>query len=113
MELKEKGINHVIYCDDGIFYSDEPIDFIEEAQSLLDKNGIGAYFSLPKSKWIKKDGEWLSKMKFVGLEYDPFTDELSAATRNGATLKLSVGGWVCKMNGLSIPLRRYIERTWN
>jgi len=31
-------------------------------------------------------------MKFVGLEYDPFTDELSAATRNGATLKLSVGG---------------------
>ncbi|HYT41843.1 MAG TPA: reverse transcriptase domain-containing protein [Methylomirabilota bacterium] len=56
-ELKEKGINHVIYCDDGIFYSDEPIDFIEEAQSLLDKNGIGAYFSLPKSKWIKKDGE--------------------------------------------------------
>jgi hypothetical protein len=27
----------------------------------------------------------------VGLIYDPFTDILAASTRNGATLKLSVG----------------------
>jgi hypothetical protein len=40
---------------------------------------------------IKECGTWLTKLKFVGLVYDPFLDTLSAKTRNGATLKLKVG----------------------
>lgn len=56
-ELKELGIHNIFYADDGIFYSDIEIDFVKVAQELLDRRGIGAVFSLPKCKWIKKNGE--------------------------------------------------------
>jgi hypothetical protein len=91
-EIKSKGIHNILYCDDGLFYSDENKDFMGIAQEVLDKHGVGAYFNLNKSRLIKENGTWLSKLKFVGLEYDPFTDVMSASTRNGATLKLEVGG---------------------
>ncbi len=90
-ELESKGIKHLLYADDGLFYSEKQADFLSEAQEILDKHGIGAYFNKSKSKPIKSDNIWLSKLKMVGLEYDPFTDILSAATRNGATLKLEIG----------------------
>ncbi|HYT42846.1 MAG TPA: reverse transcriptase domain-containing protein [Methylomirabilota bacterium] len=90
-ELESKGIKHILYCDDGLLYSDEEKDFMAIAQETLDKYNIGAYFSPEKSKFVKNNDVWLSKIKFCGLEYDPFKDSLSAATRNGATLKLEIG----------------------
>jgi hypothetical protein len=56
-ELIDKGIKYVMYADDGIFYSDSDIDFLKEAQEVLDKHGIGAYFNLKKSRSIKHDGK--------------------------------------------------------
>ncbi|HYT41480.1 MAG TPA: reverse transcriptase domain-containing protein [Methylomirabilota bacterium] len=56
-ELADKGIKYVIYCDDGIFYSDKQIDFLKEAQAVLDKYGIGAYFNTHKSRSVKEDGK--------------------------------------------------------
>jgi hypothetical protein len=88
-ELNEKFKN-VMYCDDGIFYSDKKFSFLDEAQTILDKHGVGAYFNKSKSVAIKEDGVWLNKLKFVGLVYDPFTDDLSASTRNGATITLKI-----------------------
>jgi hypothetical protein len=90
-ELETQGIKNIMFADDGLFYSNKYQDFLKVAQELLDHYGIGAYFNQRKSKWIKKEGIWLTKLKFVGLVYDPFTDILSAATRNGATLELVVG----------------------
>jgi hypothetical protein len=55
-ELEEKLISHILYADDGLFYSDEKHDFLEEAQSILDKHGIGAYFNVGKCKSVKEDG---------------------------------------------------------
>jgi hypothetical protein len=90
-ELKDKGIKYVLYADDGLFYSNEPQNFLDEAQKVLDKHGIGAYFNKAKCKSVKENGVWLSKLKLVGLVYDPVTDVLAASTRNGATLKLKIG----------------------
>jgi hypothetical protein len=87
-ELKE--IDNVMYADDGLFYSDTDKSFLEEAQKVLDKHGIGAYFNKDKCKYVKKDGIWLTNLKFVGLVYNPFDDMLSADTRNGAKLKLKI-----------------------
>jgi hypothetical protein len=70
-ELSEHDIKYILFCDDGLFYSDVDIDFMKVAQEILDRNRIGAYFAESKSKWIKKDGMWLEKLKFVGLLYDP------------------------------------------
>jgi hypothetical protein len=80
-------------CDDGLFYSDVYIDFVQVVQDHLDKHGIGAYLSLPKSSWVKRDGVWLTNLKLVGLVYNPFTDVLSASTRNGATMELVSGAY--------------------
>jgi hypothetical protein len=89
-ELAEKGIKHILYCDDGLFYSNKPHDFLGVAQSVLDRHGIGAFFNRKKSYAIKEAGVWLKRLKFCGLQYDPFEDLLTAATRNGATLSLDV-----------------------
>jgi hypothetical protein len=90
-DLEKQGIKHLLYADDGLFYSDENHDFLKIAQDLLDKYNIGAHFSLKKCSKVKEDGKWLTKLKLVGLEFDPFADTLSAATRNGATLELKIG----------------------
>jgi hypothetical protein len=90
-DLKKLGIKYILYADDGLFYSEKEADYLEEAQKILDKYGTGAYFNKSKCKLIKTNGHWIDKLKFVGLEYNPSTDILSAATRNGATLKLQIG----------------------
>jgi hypothetical protein len=55
-ELEKKGISHVLYADDGLFHSDTDQDFLKEAQDVLDKHGVGAFFNLKKSKSIKENG---------------------------------------------------------
>lgn len=40
-----------------------------------------------KSGWVKRRGEWLKPLKFLGMTYDPFKDEFQASTRKGATLE--------------------------
>ncbi len=92
-ELEEKGIKYILYCDDGLLYTEEDVDALSIAQEILDRHNIGAYFAMDKCKWLKKDDVWLHKLKLVGLEYDPWTDVLAASTRNGATLKLEVGSF--------------------
>jgi hypothetical protein len=108
-------MKYVIYADDGLFYSDKDIDFIKEAQTVLDKYGVGAYFNLKKSNYVKSEGKWLNKLKLVGLIYDPETDILSASTRNGATLELKIGsiGIFTNMDQAYLELShhaRWIER---
>jgi hypothetical protein len=55
-ELYAKFIKNVMYCDDGLFYSNKKIDFLKEAQEVLDKHGVGAYFNTTKSISLKEDG---------------------------------------------------------
>jgi hypothetical protein len=55
-ELEKNDIYHVLYADDGLFYSNENKNYLEEAQLILNKHGVGAHFHRDKSKSIKEDG---------------------------------------------------------
>jgi predicted AAA+ superfamily ATPase len=55
-ELEEHDIKYILYCDDGLMYSDKDLDFKRIAQEILDVNNIGAFFADSKSKWIKREG---------------------------------------------------------
>jgi hypothetical protein len=113
-ELEAHGIKYILYCDDGLFYSDTEKDALSIAQEILDRHNIGAHFATEKCSWVKKEDEWIKKLKLVGLEYDPFTDVLAANTRNGATLKLEIGTLgIFSENKLNLePLLEIKEEKW-
>lgn len=89
-ELQSHGIDYNSFADDGVLSGDTEGDYGAIMQELLDSKGVGAIVHKEKSKWVKKDGTWLNKLKFVGLIYDPWLNKLSACTRSGATLALSI-----------------------
>jgi predicted Zn-ribbon and HTH transcriptional regulator len=45
---------------------------------------------------VKRDGEWIRPLKFLGLEYDGKRDKLRARTRGGSTLEYDKGGDMVK-----------------
>jgi len=80
--IYSKWKNHLLmYMDDGILYSDSAID-IQDFKDDLEKLGIT--LSERKSKYVKYNGFWVSKLKFLGLEYNPYKNELKGKTRNGS-----------------------------
>jgi len=74
----------VMYADDGIIYGTKLGVRLEKALKFPELSGIMTEWS--KSQWIKRDGVWLRTLRFLGLEYDPETDQLRARTRNGSEL---------------------------
>lgn len=47
-------------------------------------------FTLRRVDELRKKPLWLKSLKFVGLSYDPFGDVLSACTRKGSRLPMSI-----------------------
>lgn len=81
----DKG-DTVMYADDGLIFTNEPIESILEQTEDMEKMGIK--INVGKSKVIKKDGEYLVEdFKFLGLRYNPKTRKLISETRNGAELE--------------------------
>jgi len=87
-------VRSVSYADDPIFYDDK--DF-----SITDEPDNGIVINKDKSGWVKRNGEWLKPLKFLGLTYHPPGPSLEgngwvsheparliAATRKGATTEL-------------------------
>lgn len=74
-----------MYADDGNLASDLPIH-LPKANQFNAEYGIN--FHPDKCSWIKKDGEWLKPLKFLGLTYNGTTDTLSASTRKGSTIEV-------------------------
>lgn len=68
------------YADDFITYGKG----IPEKISFSEKSGIKV--NEDKSGWVKKNGEWLKELKFLGFVYNPWKDEFRASTRKGAEL---------------------------
>jgi hypothetical protein len=73
----------LMYADDGLFYSDEPLfggsDSVTTNEAMLEAN---LSFAPDKSGWVKKEGKWLKPLKFLGLVYDGQTDSLYASTKD-------------------------------
>jgi len=76
--LKEKGINLLMYADDGIMYADEPFE-PEPPQ--------GFKFAENKCQWLRKIEDKVEEVKFLGVKYNFKTKLLKGSTRNGSTLE--------------------------
>lgn len=71
-----------MYMDDGLIYSNSPIDPEEFEKDLLK---VGCFISPDKSKMLKRNGVWINPMTFLGTTYDPSAGTLS---RKDSTIKL-------------------------
>lgn len=82
--LDRPGLATIMYADDGLYYGnlgDTPI--ITPNSGMVTAN---IHFNLSKSGWVKRNGEWLKPLKFLGMEYDGSTEKLRASTRKGSGL---------------------------
>ena len=92
-ELKEITVRVLMYADDGIFYWNKSMNLdtiFDEINLTLAPFGIA--LSLEKSGFVKKDGNWVRPLKFLGLTYDGTQNpaQLSSSTRSGASLPVSL-----------------------
>jgi len=72
----------ISYADDPIFYSDVPFEIRGDKEKRME-------LSETKTLWIKRDSKWISKLKWLGIVYDPFEDKIYSETRKGANLVIS------------------------
>jgi hypothetical protein len=95
---KPTDVEYLFYADDGIFYSDN-LSSLEnwlakistpdrrDPATLIHYNIQVAHH---KSAWVKRSGEWLKNLKFLGLTLIPSKHiadfKLVASTRKGSTL---------------------------
>jgi len=76
----------VMYADDGMIFTNEPIEDILEQTEDMEKMGLK--INKEKSRVIKQDFKYQSEdFKFLGLRYNPTTRKLISETRNGAELE--------------------------
>jgi hypothetical protein len=83
---RDGSTDFVMYADDGLFYGDLNVATINKELKTPVMEFCNVLIHPEKSGYIKLYGQWLKPLKFLGMVYDPFTNELSASTRNGATL---------------------------
>lgn len=94
-------LDSVFYADDGIFFSDKPIE-------IKDDPDKGIKINRSKSAMVKKDGVWLKELKFLGLKYNPWTDQISGHTRNGSRLEFD-----SKREDLHVMLEHLAPSEWS
>lgn len=81
--------------DQLLMYADDGLVFPRDSQNLkVEDLDRGIKQNDSKSSWVKRDGEWMKSLKFLGLEYIPATKEdppkLRANTRNGSKKEYSL-----------------------
>jgi hypothetical protein len=81
-DLKKKGIELLMYADDGILFSNEDFEATPPP---------GFKFAEEKCRWLKWEEDGLQKTveegKFLGVVYNFDTNMLRGSTRNGSTLE--------------------------
>jgi len=84
LTLKEflTQVPSVSYADDPIFYNDKEFVIKED----LNK---GIKLNKSKSGWVRRNGEWLRPLKYLGLTYDPTLNSIKSSVRSGGDLLLS------------------------
>lgn len=79
-------LNKFLSQQESISYADDPVFFGDTSFKIYDSPHEGITIHPEKSGWVKREGQWLRPLKFLGLEYDGRV--LRAKTRNGSTLEL-------------------------
>lgn len=106
-KLHQKGLGTVVYADDGIIYSEK--DFIPD---LLSDPFVK--MNLTKSRWVKREGKWLSDLKFLGMKLINEGKMIKGSTRAGKELEFSSDSvqlfkWIAKLKNELYPLD-YLDR---
>lgn len=104
-----KGL--IMYADDGIIFSDQPIT-LEPNAAMID---AGVSWNETKTEIIKENGEWRRNLKFLGKEYDFTLDKLRAKTRKGSTLLYDKEDLVSALQATE-KNKQYVRglgKTWN
>jgi len=73
-----KGANLIMYADDGLIYSDEPFNWVEFQDEL---KALSLDLNMSKCRWVKRHGDWLHDLKFLGLILTREAAELRSETR--------------------------------
>lgn len=73
----------------SISYADDPIFYDKEDFDIKGDSNKGIIIHEQKSRFIKRDNRWLETLKYLGLEYNPFTDSLLGNTKKGSRLELT------------------------
>lgn len=79
MKEKNPGSTWVIYADDGIVASPEPIE-------LEDAPDLGIIQAREKSSYVKYESVWRHNLQFLGLNYEYVTGKIKINTRSGIQL---------------------------
>lgn len=78
----------------SVSYADDPIFYGNQEFKIRDNPADGIILHPEKSGWVKKAGQWIKPLKFLGLVYNPVTGSISAQSnpilsKNKSTLELS------------------------
>lgn len=96
----------VAYADDQVFFDDSDFTLKEEVYK-------GIMIHPDKSHWIKREGKWLKPIKFLGIVFDPFKDEIRAETRKGSRLVLNAELRDKILNsGSTLIAKDYLQHPW-
>ena len=102
---KLESNSYVTYGDDGIIFTNDLND-IERFKNLIEDGKVKLNES--KSKFLKKEFVYIGKLKFLGLQWDPLTDRLFAATRKGSRIEM-----VRYLMDLPILGQELLKGLWN
>lgn len=100
----DPAYHYVGYADDGLVMSNNP-DPDEWMRRTLNSPVTGISVQEAKCRWLKKDGEWLSDLQFLGLRYDPQQKRVYASSKKGLNegLYFSVGDdWLAWMSRIDV-----------
>jgi len=73
----------------SISYADDPIFYSEEDLEISGDEGNGIIIHEGKSQHVKRNNQWLTDLKYLGLKYNPDTYSLSGNTRKSSRLELT------------------------
>jgi hypothetical protein len=73
----------VMYADDGIIFGANHtiIPRLELFRENISE--VGVELADEKTNWVKREGEWIKPLKFLGCEYNGITDTFRSSTRGG------------------------------
>lgn len=98
----------VFYADDGLFFSNEPIELRED-----DFKGIHINYK-KRSGYVKENGRFTKDFVFLGLEYKHKTDMIQGHTHKGSRLEFgSKQREIFDMLELLRPDKLYNKKKWD
>lgn len=100
---RDPNFFYVGYADDGLIMTNEedPQGWLE---SVLGPPYSGIYINETKCAWVKKDGQWMKDLKFLGLRLNRKEGRVYASSKSGRNegLYFEVGddwlAWLSKVN---------------